>query len=116
MDVAALLQTEDLFQTGESHCPAPVPDLAALAPLPCCHPCSPLPDPALKGADGSWPTPPVEVEAPSVGKKTGAAASDTVKRTEGLLSSPRRLREGAVRGAAPPRLPGVALPPLSAPR
>jgi len=55
VDVANLLQTDDLFQLAEKDHPAPVPDLEHLAPLPCCHPCSPLPDPALKGADPNWP-------------------------------------------------------------
>jgi hypothetical protein len=32
-----------------------VPDLIQLLALPCCHPCSPLPDAALRGADGNWP-------------------------------------------------------------
>src|SRR5262249_8621849 len=49
VDVANLLQTGDLFQLAPPECVAPVPDLAQLPPLPCCHPCSPLPDPALKG-------------------------------------------------------------------
>ena len=43
VDVANLLQTEDLFQANGT-CPvAPVPDLEQLLQLPCCHPCSPLP-------------------------------------------------------------------------
>jgi outer membrane protein, heavy metal efflux system len=58
-DVADLLQTDDLFQlSAEVPCveAATVPDLAGLPPLPCCHPCSTLPDPALKGAHSEWPT------------------------------------------------------------
>jgi cobalt-zinc-cadmium efflux system outer membrane protein len=54
VDVSGLLQTDDLFQIKEHECVAPVPDLEHLLPLPCCHPCSPLPDPVLKGANGSW--------------------------------------------------------------
>src|SRR5262249_49714802 len=54
VDVSGLLQTEDLFQVKEQECVAPVPDLEHLAPLPCCHPCSPLADPLLKGGNGSW--------------------------------------------------------------
>jgi cobalt-zinc-cadmium efflux system outer membrane protein len=58
-DIAGLLQTNDLFQVGgevvESECPAPVPDLAPPAALPCEHPCGPQPDAAWKGADPSWP-------------------------------------------------------------
>ena len=44
---------------------APVPDLAHLAHLPCCHPCNPLPDPGLKGADGTWP-PAMPAQAPAI--------------------------------------------------
>jgi cobalt-zinc-cadmium efflux system outer membrane protein len=69
VDVANLLQTNDLFQLGPepqpTECVAPLPDLAHLPPLPCCHPCSPLPDPGLKGADGTWP-PAVPAQAPAI--------------------------------------------------
>jgi cobalt-zinc-cadmium efflux system outer membrane protein len=41
VDVASLLQTDDLFRPGPTE-PLPVPPLA---PLPCTHPCNPLPDP-----------------------------------------------------------------------
>ena len=58
-DLASLLQTDELFETGETvqgtESVAPVADLEHLLTLPCCHPCNPLPDPALKGADGRWP-------------------------------------------------------------
>jgi cobalt-zinc-cadmium efflux system outer membrane protein len=72
VDVANLLQTDDLFQMGPGvtgqKCVAPVPDLASLLALPCCHPCSPLPDPKLKGADPNWPpsVPENESKAPEV--------------------------------------------------
>jgi cobalt-zinc-cadmium efflux system outer membrane protein len=59
VDVANLLQTKDLFQTGpempETHGLTPLPDLDALPPLPCCHPLSPAPEPGLKGGDARWP-------------------------------------------------------------
>src|SRR5262249_59320906 len=55
VDVAGLLQTSDLFQLAEEQCVAPVPALEEIFQLPCCHPCTPLPDPKLKGAEGSWP-------------------------------------------------------------
>lgn len=51
-DVANLLQTDDLFQLAEKGCVPAVPELPGLS---CCHPCSPLPDPALKGGDPHWP-------------------------------------------------------------
>jgi cobalt-zinc-cadmium efflux system outer membrane protein len=56
--VANLLQTNELFSPGQEtvdmHCTA-LDDLERLAPLPCCHPSNPLPDPRLKGGEGSWP-------------------------------------------------------------
>ncbi len=57
-DTADVLQTDDLFQLGfAGPCPEQVaaPCLSDLPRLPCFHPCSPLPDPALKGGDGAWP-------------------------------------------------------------
>jgi cobalt-zinc-cadmium efflux system outer membrane protein len=56
-DVANLLQTDDLFDVMDPSCVQPMPDLYHLPPVPCCHPCTPLPDPQLKGADGAWPPP-----------------------------------------------------------
>jgi cobalt-zinc-cadmium efflux system outer membrane protein len=59
VDVADLLQTDDIYRAGDhvfpTECVAPLPDIGPLPPLPCSHPCSPLQDPALKGADGVWP-------------------------------------------------------------
>lgn len=59
VDISNLLQTRDLFQIcpelPELQAVPPVPDLDHLLPLACCHPCSPLQDPALKGANGAWP-------------------------------------------------------------
>jgi outer membrane protein, heavy metal efflux system len=54
-DVANLLQTDDLFAGSQGQCVGTLPDLGPLFQLPCVHPCSPLPDPALKGADRQWP-------------------------------------------------------------
>jgi cobalt-zinc-cadmium efflux system outer membrane protein len=60
VDVADLLQTDDIYRVGNevfpTECVAPLPDIAAFPALPCGHPCSPLQDPALKGADGQWPS------------------------------------------------------------
>jgi cobalt-zinc-cadmium efflux system outer membrane protein len=59
VDLANLLQTDDLFQMGPEvtgqKCVPPLADLEQLLALPCCHPSSPLPDPQLKGADPTWP-------------------------------------------------------------
>jgi cobalt-zinc-cadmium efflux system outer membrane protein len=54
VDVATLMQVEDLFPPGGAVCLGPVPLLEWLQPLPCRH-CSPLPPTAVGGADGSWP-------------------------------------------------------------
>jgi cobalt-zinc-cadmium efflux system outer membrane protein len=67
VDVANLLQTDDLFQVSEREKVAPIPELC---PLPCCHPASPLREPALYGADGGWPrTDPEETGKESKGAK-----------------------------------------------
>jgi outer membrane protein, heavy metal efflux system len=55
VSVADLLQTDDMFQYAEQQAVAPIPDLENMPGLPCCHPCSDLPDPALQGAHGTWP-------------------------------------------------------------
>ncbi len=55
VDVASLLQTEDLFQANGVFPVAPVPDLESLLQLPCCHPCSPLPGSIVPNADFTWP-------------------------------------------------------------
>jgi cobalt-zinc-cadmium efflux system outer membrane protein len=60
VDIAALLQTEDLFQVGQepvpTECLPPLPDFGQVLPLPCEHPCSPVRDPALLGnVDPAWP-------------------------------------------------------------
>ena len=53
--VADLMQIPELYVDGQEQALPPIPDLAQLAPLPCCHPCQRLPDARWKGADGSWP-------------------------------------------------------------
>jgi cobalt-zinc-cadmium efflux system outer membrane protein len=55
VDVTNLLQTDDLFQVCERLPVAPIPDLEHLLQLPCCHPCSPLPEAALREPDLLWP-------------------------------------------------------------
>ena len=55
VDVANLLQTEDLFQAHGVFPVAPVPDLERLLQLPCCHPCSPLPGAVIKEGADTWP-------------------------------------------------------------
>src|SRR5262249_14016961 len=59
VDVADVLQTDDIYRVGDqvlpTECVGPLPEIGVLPALPCDHPCSPLPDPALKGANGAWP-------------------------------------------------------------
>lgn len=55
VDVADLLQTLDLFGlAGPTEVIHAIPDLETLAPLPCCHPCSPVPGLHQKVIDGDW--------------------------------------------------------------
>jgi cobalt-zinc-cadmium efflux system outer membrane protein len=49
VNVADLLQTDDLFQAGEAQPLPPLPDLDHLAPLPCGHECPPHDGPAGAG-------------------------------------------------------------------
>jgi cobalt-zinc-cadmium efflux system outer membrane protein len=55
-DLATLLQTDDIYQIAEGKQFAQPPDLEELLPLPCCHPCSPVQDPALRGAHLEFPS------------------------------------------------------------
>jgi cobalt-zinc-cadmium efflux system outer membrane protein len=59
VDVTDLLQTNDLFQVNGVPTPTEpvcaVPDLEKPAPLPCGHPCSPLPGLHGKVPDAPWP-------------------------------------------------------------
>ncbi len=52
VDVAHLLQTDDLYGPASSQCVTPVPDLEALL---CVHPCSPLQGPNPLEAPPNWP-------------------------------------------------------------
>jgi hypothetical protein len=68
VDVANLLQTDDLFGWGKKEKLEPVFDLNSLPALPCEHPCAPLENPKwLHGADGAWPTGQVEKTKPMPG-------------------------------------------------
>jgi cobalt-zinc-cadmium efflux system outer membrane protein len=59
VDVTDLIQTNDMFRMGGQPLPTEpmpaLPDLEQLKPLLPTHPCSPLPDPHLRGGDGTWP-------------------------------------------------------------
>lgn len=56
VEIADHLQTLDLFGIdGPKHDVPLIPDLGALPPLPCCHPCSPLHEAHHQVVDGLWP-------------------------------------------------------------
>lgn len=60
VDVTDFIQTNNMFRMGQEVLPTqeipPIPDLETqLKPLLRTQPCSPLPDPRLRGGDGSWP-------------------------------------------------------------
>lgn len=60
VNVADLLQTDDLFQAGDGvelgEAPPCAAELERLPELPCFHPCSPLQDRRLEGPLGDWPS------------------------------------------------------------
>jgi cobalt-zinc-cadmium efflux system outer membrane protein len=72
VDVAAVLQTDDLFRGSEFYEVPQICDLETLLALPCSHPCSPLPPGTYTGANGAWPpAAPPEWTAPmSTNEKT----------------------------------------------
>jgi cobalt-zinc-cadmium efflux system outer membrane protein len=77
-DVANLLQTDDLFAGSQGRCVGTLPDLQPLFHLPCSHPCSPLQDPALKGADPQWPAvDPIPVESGKQPEPAGRSTQDS---------------------------------------
>ncbi len=59
VDVTDLIQTNDMFRMGQEVLPTEatpsLPDLEQLKPLLMTHPCSPLPNPVLRGGEGTWP-------------------------------------------------------------
>jgi cobalt-zinc-cadmium efflux system outer membrane protein len=63
VDVAHLLQTDDLYSGSSETCNAALPDLEHLRPLPCCHPDSPLPNAHRQPPDPRWPNPLPELPA-----------------------------------------------------
>jgi cobalt-zinc-cadmium efflux system outer membrane protein len=73
--VADLIQTDDLFEFARPDAVPPLPNLEALPPLPCCHPCAAPPGAgasAVVGSGGAVPAPerlpapePVQGQAPS---------------------------------------------------
>ncbi len=115
VDVADLLQTDDIYRAGSevfpTECVGPLPDLAALPPLPCCHPCSPLPDPALKGAYGAWPRAEPGKNQPQ--PSPAAPPKSPAKQAEPATLPPPRIAPEAGVGRWPARLPAVEAAPAA---
>jgi cobalt-zinc-cadmium efflux system outer membrane protein len=95
VDLASLLQTDDLFQLAEHLEVPPVPDLEHLLELPCCHPCSPLTDPALKGADLNW---------------RSAAIAPSAMSTQPAPPTPKSQAEATRQREGPPPVPVIVIP------
>lgn len=74
-DLGSLLQSDDLFQVADGARLADMPDLTHLLELPCCHPCDPLANPALKGAHLEWP--PTTIVPAEQGRETPPATAPT---------------------------------------
>jgi cobalt-zinc-cadmium efflux system outer membrane protein len=95
--VADLLQTNDLFQIGleapQRQPLEPVPDLEHLPILPCDHPCTTMPDPALKAADGGWPPTTGQGGMPSTPRKTPSLSTPSLPEPRSLQSP--TIREGS---------------------
>jgi cobalt-zinc-cadmium efflux system outer membrane protein len=98
IDVAALLQTPDLFQVDETWPPCPIPDLDQLFSLRFLAPCSQVTDPQLLQADGAW-----TLYAPAPAK--------TPKTEQGPAPRPVPQKQTKVElGAPSPTLPPNNLP------
>jgi cobalt-zinc-cadmium efflux system outer membrane protein len=115
-DVANFLQTNDIFQVAERLEPPSEVDLRKLLELPDCHPCSPLRDPALRGADVNWPytgwdrpdsSAPASTGKEQTGKATSAPRS--LAAGNGTDHAPAAVRFGAPQGVVVPS----SLPDLS---
>jgi cobalt-zinc-cadmium efflux system outer membrane protein len=65
VDVANVLQTDDLFQMAPTQDMVPVPDLEHLVPMPCAHPAGGLPEQCLP--ERLDPTPPAGQPVPGPG-------------------------------------------------
>ncbi len=114
-DLASLLQTDDAYQMAAQIENCPMPDLAKLLALPCCHPCSSLPNPALKGVS-SLEAPPGRRTAPEPIEKVGGGAPPAVpapspkgEPKSPTLPAPRKV-DGPTGAAPPAGLPGLGAP------
>ncbi|HJT78932.1 MAG TPA: TolC family protein, partial [Gemmataceae bacterium] len=109
-DISGLIQTDNLYGMGGERCAGP--GLELLLALPCCHPCSPLPNPALKGADPTWPvTAPEELQA---GGKPVLQEEETGGPKAPSLPSPEKEKQKE-RGSGQPTRLGQPLPEFALP-
>jgi cobalt-zinc-cadmium efflux system outer membrane protein len=103
VDVTDLIQTNNMFRMGQDWLPTeplPVlPDLEQLKPLMPTHPCSPLPDPHLRGGDGTWP-PAIPTKDNSRMPPADAAAMQSLTPDTSKLSSCRGELARNARGAS----------------
>jgi cobalt-zinc-cadmium efflux system outer membrane protein len=103
-DIASLLQTDNVYQMAEEVTDYSMPDLAELLKLPCCHPCSSLPNPALKGIS-SFESPPGQKVSPAIlGVEDGSGPAPKTPAAPNESSVLPRPPE-ADRPAAPANLP-----------
>jgi cobalt-zinc-cadmium efflux system outer membrane protein len=110
VNVADLLQTDDLFQAGDGvemgEAPPCAAELERLPELPCFHPCSPLPDRRLLDPHGDWPS-----GLPALGTG-GAAPMPPAEGKNGAAPPPGPEKLGPPgQGAANPTAPQPPPPP-----
>jgi cobalt-zinc-cadmium efflux system outer membrane protein len=114
-DVASLLQTDNVYAMADEVSDAPLPDLACLLHLPCCHPCSSVPQAAPSGI-GSFESPPGQPISPEIrGVEPGAGAEPKSRNMpkENSAPSPPRAHDPAAALTAPGVMPPADLPPAS---
>jgi len=56
VDLAALLEADDLARLGQPESVPPIPDIEQIAPLPCCHPTPLWQNRVIQTGDGRWPS------------------------------------------------------------
>jgi cobalt-zinc-cadmium efflux system outer membrane protein len=107
VDVTDLIQTNDMFRMGQDALPTealpPPPNLELLKPLLPTHPCSPLPDPHLRGGDGTWPE-----ALPTRGNFPMPHASDEARKPQPL--QPMLTAAATDQPTAPPTSPQPGQP------
>jgi outer membrane protein, heavy metal efflux system len=110
-DIASLLQTDNVYQMADEVENCPLPDLGELLKLPCCHPCSSLPQAALKGISPLLSPPGQETSPPILGVERGT--SPPAKIPEAPQQSRYLPEPESIAPAGPTIVPARLLPPLS---